>query len=297
MGFWIFIGITAGVSLSMRHTAIFVGILAVGMLLLSRVDHQDAPWSLAGTAVGLSLWMCAFMGNIRLTNELRETRQELADAAVITERERIGRDLHDILGHSLTAIAVKAGLARRMVERQSGDAVREIAEVERLAREALADVRATASGYREVSVGAEIALAAMVLRAAGITPRVPVAVDAVDPSARELFGFVVREATTNVIRHSGAKVCTITLGVDWVTIQDDGAGVDPVEPASGGSGLSGLRERVREFGGVLDISVAPGGGFTVHAAVVVPAATVRATASRPTVTPAIAGPGTVEVLR
>jgi two-component system sensor histidine kinase DesK len=106
--FWIFIGITAGVCLSMRNATIFVGTLAVGMLLLSGVDHQAAPWALAGTMIGLSLWMCAFMGNIRLTNELRQTRQVLADAAVVAERERIGRDLHDILGHSLTAIAVKA---------------------------------------------------------------------------------------------------------------------------------------------------------------------------------------------
>lgn len=286
VGFWIFIGITAGVALSMRHTAIFVGVLAVGMLLLSRVDHQGAPWQLAGTMVGLSLWMCAFMSNIRLTNELRQTRQELADAAVVTERERIGRDLHDILGHSLTAIAVKAGLARRMVERQSGDAVREMAEVESLAREALADVRATASRYREVSVGAEVAVAAMVLRAAGITPQVPVAVDEVDPSARELFGFVVREATTNVIRHSGAKVCTITLGVDWVEIHDDGAGADPVDPATGGSGLSGLRQRVRESGGRLDAGNAPDGGFTVRAAVVAPTP----------VTPKTVFVGTAEVL-
>ncbi|MET3807608.1 two-component system sensor histidine kinase DesK [Nakamurella sp. UYEF19] len=273
--FWMFIGITAGATLSMRHTAIVVGFLAVGMLLLSRIDHQDAPWELAGTLIGLSLWMCAFMGNIRLTRELQDTRQELANAAVVSERERIGRDLHDILGHSLTAIAVKAGLARRMVERHAEGAAQEIADVERLAREALADVRATASGYREVSLGSEIAVAAMTLRAAGIEPRVPQAVDDVDPAARELFGYVVREAVTNVVRHSGATRCTVTVGVDYIEIVDDGKGSNPTgqcgaasnrdEPTDGGSGLRGLCVRVREAGGTLDAGPLPRGGFSVRA--------------------------------
>ncbi len=269
VGFWMFIGISAGAMLSMRNTTIVVGTLAVGMLLLSRIDHHSAPLEFAGTLIGLSLWMCAFMGNLKLTRELRQTRQELADAAVVAERERIGRDLHDILGHSLTAIAVKAGLARRLVERRADGAVQEIAEVERLAREALADVRATASGYREVSVGAEIAVAAMVLRAAGITPHVPLAVEEVAPGARELFGYVVREAVTNVVRHSGARSCAITLGADWVEIRDDGMGVDLSDPVIGGSGLSGLCQRVREAGGVLDVGSMPGGGFFVRATLAV----------------------------
>jgi ABC-type nitrate/sulfonate/bicarbonate transport system ATPase subunit len=98
--------------------------------------------------------------------ELQQTREALAVAA---ERERIGRDLHDILGHSLTAIAVKAGLARRLVGRDDAAAATEIGEVERLAREALADVRATASGFREVSLATELAVAGSMLRAAGVS--------------------------------------------------------------------------------------------------------------------------------
>ena len=113
--------------------------------------------------------MVGFAGNIRLNIELRRTREQLAVAAVAAERERIGRDLHDILGHSLTAIAVKAGLARRLVERDPQAAAIEIGDVERLARDALKDVRATASGYREVTLAAELAVAGAVLRAAGIT--------------------------------------------------------------------------------------------------------------------------------
>lgn len=267
---WIYIGMMAGATLSMRATCGVIGILAGGMLMLPFIDHRETPWALALILVSLSVWMWAFMNNIRLTNELRQTRRELADAAVVAERERIGRDLHDILGHSLTAIAVKAGLARRMVERQTGDAVQEIAGVERLAREALADVRATASGYRKVSVDIEIAVAATVLRAAGIAAQIPSALGEVSPGARELFGYVVREAVTNVVRHSGARVCAITFGPDWVQIQDDGVGVDLTNPpvggsGLGGSGLGGLCQRVRESGGMLDVGSTPGGGFTVRA--------------------------------
>ena len=262
---WMFVGITAGALLTFRQTTIVVLILAAGMLLLSRIDHQSAPWELAGTLVALSLWMCAFMGNIRLARELQLTRQQLADSAVAAERARIGRDLHDILGHSLTAIAVKAGLARRMAERGADGAAAEIADVERLAREALADVRATASGYREVSVGSEIAVAAMVLRSAGIIVQVPMAVDDVDPAGRELFGYVVREAVTNVVRHSRAHRCTVTLGPDWVQIDDDGVGAPTNETLSRGSGLSGLCQRVRESGGRLEVGPAAGGGFSVRA--------------------------------
>ena len=99
--------------------------------------------------------------------------EELARVAVAAERERIGRDLHDILGHSLTAIAVKAGLARRLVGRDDDAAAAEIGEVEKLAREALADVRATASGFREVSLASQLAVTRSVLRAAGIAPNLP----------------------------------------------------------------------------------------------------------------------------
>ena len=265
---WMFVGITAGATLSIRRTTMVVLILAVGMLLLARVDHQPEPWELAGIIIGTSLWMCVFMGYIRLTRELRQTREDLADAAVAAERTRIGRDLHDILGHSLTAIAVKAGLARRMAERGADGAAAEIADIERLAREALADVRATVSGYREVSVGSEIAVAAMVLRAAGITAQLPVAVDDVEPAGRELFGYVVREAVTNVVRHSGAHRCTVTLGADWVQIDDDGVGAPANEAVADGSGLSGLCQRVEESGGRLEVGSAPGGGFSVRATLV-----------------------------
>ncbi len=266
---WIFTGIVAGAVMSMRQTTVVAITLAVGMLLASLTDGQPANWELAGALVGLSCWMCAFIGNITLTQELRDTRRELADAAVVAERERIGRDLHDILGHSLTTIAVKAGLARRLIEQGADGSLEEIADVERLAREALTDVRATASGYRQVSLGSELAVAATVLRAAGITASLPGAVDLVDPSAREVLGYVTREAVTNVVRHSGADRCSITVGPNWLEVRDNGAARSAPSERPG-SGLQGLRERVQEAGGLLEAGPLRGGGFRVRVSVPTP---------------------------
>ena len=245
-------------------------LLAGGMLMVNRLFGDDLAWELALTTVAMTAFMTGFVGNIRLNRELERTREALAVAAVAAERERIGRDLHDILGHSLTAITVKAGLARRLVGRDDAAAATEIGEVERLAREALADVRATASGFREVSLATELAVAGSVLQAAGVTAQLPVAVDEVDPSARVLFGYVVREAVTNVVRHAHARTCTITVGAGSVQIVDDGSG-GAAGPAAPGNGLAGLAERVRAAGGTLTAGPRPGGGFAVRASVPVPA--------------------------
>jgi two-component system sensor histidine kinase DesK len=244
------------------------------MLVVDQVYGDPLGWELALTTVAMTAFMVGFTGNVRLNVELRRTREELAKVAVAAERERIGRDLHDILGHSLTAIAVKAGLARRLVGRDDAAAAAEIGEVEKLAREALADVRATASGFREVSLDSQLAVARSVLRAAGITANLPATVDEVDPSMRELFGYVVREAVTNVVRHAHATTCTVTVGPGMVEIVNDdlavGAGAATRLPSAPGSGLTGLAERVRAAGGTLVAGPLAGGGFSLRATVPVP---------------------------
>ena len=272
---WIFVAVAGGL-LFPDVVAMAFGLLLAGvMLLVDAIAGEPLGWELALTLVALTAFMVGFAGNIRLTIELRTTREQLAVAAVAAERERIGRDLHDILGHSLTAIAVKAGLARRLLASDIAAATTEIGDVERLAREALADVRATASGYRQVSLAAEIAVAKAVLRAAGIRPVLPQAVDDVDPANRELFGYVVRESVTNVVRHSGAGSCTITVGPQVVEVIDDG-GAQRLSPGGqvvqdqDGAGLRGLAARVAARGGTFEAGPRPGGGFAVR--VVMPAA-------------------------
>src|SRR6266511_3395598 len=190
---------------------------------------------------------------------------------------------------------VKAGLARRLAERgEPARAAAEIGEVERLSRRTLADVRAAVSGHRDITLAGEFATAREALRAAGILAELPGSVDIVDPSLSELFGWVVREGVTNVVRHSRATHCTVTLGPGWIEIVDDGhaqredrsllgpgasARSERSEPRSrerrpgqsqasaigglsepgAGTGLVGLRERVAASGGTVDVRpLAPG---------------------------------------
>lgn len=205
-----------------------------------------------------------FMGRlVHTVRHLRIAQQEIATLAVTAERERLARDLHDILGHSLTTITVKAGLARRVLEttKDLDRAVAEIREVEDLSRSALSDVRATVSDYREVSLAAELVGARVALRAAEIDADLPQAVDNVRTDLHQPFGYVLREAITNVIRHAGAQQVKVRFGRNWLEIEDDGRSA----PGSPGNGLRGLRERLARIGGSLAAEPRPGGGFLVRA--------------------------------
>jgi two-component system sensor histidine kinase DesK len=192
---------------------------------------------------------------------LAEARAEVARLSTEAERARIARDLHDLLGHSLTAITVKAGLAHRIARTRPERALEEITAVEDLARRSLQDVRAAVAGYREVTLAGELAGGRELLRAAGIVATLPSAVDAVDPIHQELLGWVVREGLTNVVRHARAETCTVRLSRRSIEIIDDGAGSltvpdgqSPMQTraSQGGTGLAGLRERVAAAGATLE---------------------------------------------
>jgi two-component system sensor histidine kinase DesK len=213
------------------------------------------------TIVLVALAMYGFFSIIRSNIELDAARAEVARLAAENERSRIARDLHDLLGHSLTTITVKAGLARRLAERgETARAAGEITEVEELTRRTLGEVRSAVSGYRDVTLSGELASAREVLRAAGIELRLPGAVDIVDGDAAPAFGWVVRESVTNVVRHSRASHCAITLGERWIEIVDDGRGAT----AGAGNGLSGLRERLAAVGGTVEAG-GTGAGWRVRA--------------------------------
>lgn len=230
-----------------------------------------AVWLVAGTVtIGdvavlavIVLAMAGMFGIIRANSELRAAREELAVLAVTAERERMARDLHDVLGHSLTTITVKAGLARRLLE--SGDAERaatEVADMERLGRQALAEVRSTVSANRVASLAREVTVAREALRAAEIEADLPVAVDDVPAERQQAFAYVVREGITNVIRHSGASRCTVRLTPESVEVLDDGVGSPAGTPA--GNGISGLTERLAAVGGWVDAGPTPDGGYRLR---------------------------------
>jgi two-component system sensor histidine kinase DesK len=209
-----------------------------------------------------------FMGElVRANAQLREARDEVARLAVAEERARFARDLHDVLGHSLTTITVKAGLARRVLQSEAGSerAITEVHEVEQLARQALTEVRATVSGYREASLAAELAGARAALQAAEIEAVLPHAVDNVAADLQRVFAYVLREGVTNVLRHSAATRCEVRFGRDWVEISDNGRGAEST--VDGGHGLAGLRERLAGVGGTLAADPLPAGGFRLRAAV------------------------------
>jgi len=193
---------------------------------------------------------------VRSGQALAEAQAEVAQLAAENERIRIARDLHDLLGHSLTTITVKAGLARRLGDADPVRAVGEIAAVEELCRQALTEVRAAVSGYRDVTLAGELARGRELLRAAGVAADLPTATDVVDPAHQELLGWAVREGLTNVVRHSRAGTCAVRLSQSGVEITDDGVGA----AAPAGNGLSGLRERVVAAGGSVEAGpVQPGG--------------------------------------
>ena len=179
------------------------------------------------------------------------------------ERARMARDLHDILGHSLTVIAVKAELADRLVDVSPERARAEIADIQRLSRDALADVRRTVDGVRELSLPAELARARSALQAAEITADLPGSTDHVPSDVRELFAWTMQEGVTNVVRHSAASRCTVTLADDRITIEDDGRGMRSADASAlrDGHGLSGLRERAAAEGAHVVVETPPSGGF------------------------------------
>ena len=226
-----------------------------------------------------------------MVTTLARTRAELARVAVAEERLRIARDLHDLLGHSLSLITLKAELARRVIGTDPGRAERELTELEAVARQSLTDVREAVVHYRQPDLAAELAAARQLLTAAGIAceitapaaPDLPGDIDAV-------LAWTIREAATNVVRHTCSRRAVLTVSQDRgaVTAQitdsgpAPGASSAPAGPAPGaeaatalasggiarprrsGSGLAGLAERVRELGGELAAGFLPGGGFRLQ---------------------------------
>lgn len=268
VGYGAYVAVMLATLLPWRQSRIAIvawaGLLAATYLL----GAGTTATYIAVISLGVGLATAAGMEAGAVQGRLHRAEQRVATLSVAAERERIGRDLHDILGHSLTAISIKAGLAGRLVDVDPTAAKAQIAEIEQVARQALADVRTTASGMREVRLATEIASARSVLLAAGIESRMPSALPSLSDEVSELFGFVVREAVTNVVRHSDAGVCTVLVTADAIEVRDDGRGL----PATAdGSGIAGLRSRVEAAGGLLAVTAGESSGTVVRAELARPA--------------------------
>jgi two-component system sensor histidine kinase DesK len=290
------------------------GCAAVG-LAVSVWHSFDYGALLAAFAVPLLGGLFAYSAERRnvLIYALKETRAELARMAVAEERLRISRDLHDLLGHSLSVIALKSELAGRMIETDPQRAAKEIAELEAVARRSLAEVRQAVTGYRQPSLAAELAAARRMLASAGIDCRVdaPGSYD-LPPEVDALLAWTVREGSTNIVRHSGARRAGITVTVTGTSasaeLTDDGAGPPggrstpaaggrpgttgtPAAGAAGtpGSGLAGLAERAGRLGGTLLAGAGRNSGFRVRVAVPLPAGRLDDRQQLPAVTAGDAG--------
>jgi two-component system sensor histidine kinase DesK len=267
-GLLVYCGVAAGWTLRWRF---LVPVLAaLGLFMVVSGALLGYSWADLGfitfLTVALGFTMLAFRRLIATVIELRNARAEVSRLAVTDERLRISRDVHDILGHSLSVIALKAQVARRLMHTDPDAAAEAIGDVEAVARESLAEVRAMVTGYRQRSLADELQGARDVLDAAGIA--FAVTRDSVVPPAPvdSLLAWTVREGVTNVLRHSRAHRCEISLeasnGGFTVAIVDDGVGG---VANAGGSGLHGLRERVGAAGGRLEAGPGDRGGFRLQA--------------------------------
>ena len=247
---WFLLNVVEG---DLAYSAL-IALECVIVLLQAHFQHLHSwEWS-------ISVGICALSGTnaVRLRQQaranakLRMAQSEIEQLAKTAERERIARDLHDVLGHTLSLIAVKSELAERLLASDPERTARELAEIQTTARRALSEVRQTVSGYRAQGLEAELQQAAAALAAAGVTVTSrPGKLPRLAAQQEASLALMLREAVTNIVRHAGARSCAISLETSAagmvLEMRDDGCGFRGVE----GNGLRGMRERARELGGAL----------------------------------------------
>jgi two-component system, NarL family, sensor histidine kinase DesK len=277
---YFYAGVTAGRLVPERWALGGIGGVTLAAVAGTSLASGDvAAGVTTGVTVGticLTLFALAAMG--RSNRELQAARTELATLAVAEERSRIARDLHDSLGHSLSVIALKSELARRVLPDDPTRAAAEIGDVEQAARDALAAVRETVSGYRVPSLAVELAGARAALLAAGIEGVVEPAPHGLPRDVDAVLGWAVREGVTNVLRHSDATSAAVRVLADGprrsVEVVDDGMGLHAGDARDQrpGTGIDGLRERARGLGGAVEAGPLPERGFRLLVTVPLPEA-------------------------
>ena len=260
-GIYIFIAASLPEISESTNTVIGLLLLLCGAIVAQSWFFHLSAWT---WSMGLGMSLLVGMNRLRMEQKhradakLRMAHEEIEQLAKTAERERIARDMHDVLGHSLSLIVLKSELAGRLFDSQPARAALEIAEIETAARQALAEVRKTITGYRSEGFASELTRAAEVLRTAGVRLKKPVKPPDLTPRHEATLSLVLREAVTNIVRHADASECSIEVlsGQDrtQLVIADDGRGNIRQE----GNGLRGMRERVQELGGSLSLESSRG---------------------------------------
>ncbi|QES43644.1 histidine kinase [Streptomyces venezuelae] len=283
LGLFVYVSVSAGAVLPVRYA---LGVIPAVTLLMILVGLRDDGLGDLITNLGVITLLVGFAMSgvrelIRTTVQLRQARATVAQLAANEERLRLARDLHDLLGHSLSLITLKSELAGRMLPTHPDKAAQQVADIEQVSRQALVDVREAVSGYRRRTLAGELVGARTALTAAGVDAEVPEEPPAELPGeeAEAALAWALREAVTNVVRHSGARRCTVAFTARQtlagrlleLTVEDDGVGASG---AGAGNGLTGLTERVEAVGGALETGPADRRGFRLAVRVPLAKATV-----------------------
>jgi two-component system, NarL family, sensor histidine kinase DesK len=262
----IYAAAASGFHPSLRRVSLLVGLdVAILGFYAYRVQIPVTFWGsilLLVTIVGFGNHYWALKHCER--QKLQRAQDEIEHLAKVAERERIARDLHDLLGHTLSLVTLKAELARKLVDRDPQQAKQEMQDVERTSRLALADVREAITGYRGQGFAAELIQARRTLETAGITVDCDASEIPLSPAQESVLALALREAVTNVVRHAQAQRCSVRLSRDeelcTLEIADNGRGADAPE----GNGLRGMRERLEAIGGSLQRQTAAGTRLVIH---------------------------------
>lgn len=234
-----------------RNALIALGGLASAIAIDATVFHAPTGFWVTSlvVALGVGLSNIHFAVNNRADQKLRMAHEEIEHLAKVAERERIARDLHDVLGHTLTLISVKSTLAGKLLDKDPEKARSEIADIEKVSRDAMSEIRNTLRGYSSYKLSEEMERAQATLQSAGVEVKAESTEVPLTPAQESVAALIMREAVTNVVRHSSARHCSLRLarnnGNFILEVQDDGCG----GLRSEGNGIRGMRERVEALGG------------------------------------------------
>jgi two-component system sensor histidine kinase DesK len=247
-----------------KPALIALSVLVTAIALDAALLHPPVGFSITSVVVSLGVGMSNihFAEKNRADHKLRMAQGEVEHLAKVAERERIARDLHDVLGHTLSVIIVKSTLAGKLLGKYPEKARSEIADIEKVSREAMAEIRNTLRGYSTYKLSEEIQRAESALSSAGVTLESETAEINMTPAQESVVALIMREAVTNVVRHAQASNCRLRLATNngdcILEIQDDGRGGSLLE----GNGLRGMRERVEALGGTITRDMSAGTKLT-----------------------------------